>query len=121
MVVICDLVLIMLIIFVVILVDVVVKIDSLVYYVVSIFVGIYDGQEQDVLMVVIDNILVSYFGVSDELVYQMIKLMFDNLLCLVIVYVVVKDIVLDKVVKNLLILLYFGVECFYKEKGVLFE
>ncbi|MFX5656566.1 TAXI family TRAP transporter solute-binding subunit, partial [Acinetobacter baumannii] len=59
--------------------DVVAKIDSPAYHAASIPAGTYDGQEQDVPTVAIDNILVSHSGVSDELAYQMTKLMFDNL------------------------------------------
>ncbi|MFX6258286.1 tripartite tricarboxylate transporter substrate-binding protein, partial [Acinetobacter baumannii] len=55
------------------------KIDSPAYHAASIPAGTYDGQEQDVPTVAIDNILVSHSGVSDELAYQMTKLMFDNL------------------------------------------
>ncbi|MDE7976449.1 TAXI family TRAP transporter solute-binding subunit, partial [Escherichia coli] len=54
--------------------DVVAKIDSPAYHAASIPAGTYDGQEQDVPTVAIDNILVSHSGVSDELAYQMTKL-----------------------------------------------
>ena len=46
--------------------DVVAKIDSPAYHAASIPAGTYDGQEQDVPTVAIDNILVSHSGVSDE-------------------------------------------------------
>ncbi len=101
--------------------DVVAKIDSPAYHAASIPAGTYDGQEQDVPTVAIDNILVSHSGVSDELAYQMTKLMFDNLPRLVTAHAAAKDIALDKAAKNLPILLHPGAERFYKEKGVLPE
>ena len=101
--------------------DVVAKIDSPAYHAASIPAGTYDGQEQDVPTVAIDNILVSHSGVSDELAYQMTKLMFDNLPRLVTAHAAAKDIALDKAAKNLPIPLHPGAERFYKEKGVLPE
>lgn len=101
--------------------DVVEKIDSPAYHAASIPAGTYDGQEQDVPTVAIDNILVSHSGVSDELAYQMTKLMFDNLPRLVTAHAAAKDIALDKAAKNLPIPLHPGAERFYKEKGVLPE
>ncbi len=101
--------------------DVVAKIDSPAYHAASIPAGTYDGQEQDVPTVAIDNILVSHSGVSDELAYQMTKLMFDNLPRLVTAHAAAKDIALDKAAKNLPIPLHPGAERFYKEKGVVPE
>ena len=95
----------------------VVAIDSPAYHAASIPAGTYDGQEQDVPTVAIDNILVSHSGVSDELAYQMTKLMFDNLPRLVTAHAAAKDIALDKAAKNLPIPLHPGAERFYRRRA----
>lgn len=79
----------------------------------------YDGQEVDVATVAITNILVTHEGVSDELAYQMTKLMFDNLGRLANSHAAAKDIKLETAAQNLPIPLHPGAERFYKEAGVL--
>ncbi|AYF87994.1 TAXI family TRAP transporter solute-binding subunit [Pseudomonas sp. DY-1] len=79
----------------------------------------YDGQDLDVATVAITNILVTHEGVSDELAYQMTKLMFDNLGRLVTSHAAAKDIKLETAAQNLPIPLHPGAERFYKEAGVL--
>ena len=79
----------------------------------------YDGQTEAVPTATITNILVTRSGVSDELAYQMTKLMFDNLDRLVTAHAAAKAISLDKASKNLPLPLHPGAERFYKEKGLL--
>lgn len=79
----------------------------------------YDGQDVDVATVAITNILVTHEGVSDELAYQMTKLMFDNLGRLANSHAAAKDIKLETAAQNLPIPLHPGAERFYKEAGVL--
>jgi len=79
----------------------------------------YDGQTEAVPTATITNILVTRSGVSDELAYQMTKLMFDNLDRLVTAHAAAKAISLDKAPKNLPLPLHPGAERFYKEKGLL--
>lgn len=81
--------------------------------------GTYDGQDVDVATVAITNILVSHEGVSDEVAYQMTKLMFDNLERLGNAHSAAKDIKLETAAKGLPIPLHPGAERFYKEVGAL--
>jgi len=95
------------------------KIDNAAYQAASIPAGTYDGQDSDVPTVAITNILVSHDGVSDEVAYQMTKLMFDNLERLGNAHSAAKDIKLEGAAKGLPIPLHPGAERFYKEAGAL--
>ena len=95
------------------------KIESDAYQAGVIPAGTYDGQDADVPTVAITNILVSHEKVSDEVAYQMTKLMFDNLSALGNAHSAAKDIKLENAPKNLPIPLHPGAERFYKEAGVL--
>jgi len=99
--------------------DVTAKIDNAAYQAASIPAGTYDGQDSDVATVAINNILVSHEGVSDEVAYQMTKLMFDNLERLGNAHSAAKDIKLEGAAKDLPIPLHPGAERFYKEAGAL--
>lgn len=99
--------------------DVVEKIESDAYLAGVIPAGTYDGQDADVPTVAITNILVSHEKVSDEVAYQMTKLMFDNLSALGNAHSAAKDIKLENATKNLPIPLHPGAKRFYKEAGVL--
>ncbi len=99
--------------------DVVAKIGNAAYQPASIPAGTYEGQDADVATVAITNILVSHSGVSDELAYQMTKLMFDNLPRLVTAHSAAKDISLAAAAQNLPIPLHPGAEKFYQEQGLL--
>jgi hypothetical protein len=81
--------------------------------------GTYDGQDVDIATVAIQNILVSHEDVSEEVAYQMTKLMFDNLERLGNAHSAAKDIKLESAAKNLPIPLHPGAERFYKEVGAL--
>jgi hypothetical protein len=95
------------------------KIDNAAYQAASIPAGTYDGQDSDVPTVAINNILVSHDGVSEEVAYQMTKLMFDNLERLGNAHSAAKDIKLEGAAKDLPIPLHPGAERFYKEAGAL--
>jgi len=95
------------------------KIESDAYQAGVIPAGTYDGQDADVPTVAITNILVSHEKVSDEVAYQMTKLMFDNLSSLGNAHSAAKDIKLENATKTLPIPLHPGAERFYKEAGVL--
>ncbi|MDG9759931.1 MULTISPECIES: TAXI family TRAP transporter solute-binding subunit [Pseudomonas] len=99
--------------------EVTAKIDNAAYEAATIPAGTYDGQDADVPTVAITNILVSHEGVSDEVAYQMTKLMFDNLGRLGTAHSAAKDIKLETAAKNLPIPLHPGAERFYKEAGAL--
>ncbi|WP_349617401.1 TAXI family TRAP transporter solute-binding subunit [Azotobacter salinestris] len=99
--------------------DVVAKIGSPAYQAGVIPAGTYEGQSADVPTVAITNILVSHAKVSDEVAYQMTKLMFDNLPALGNAHSAAKDITLENATRNLPIPLHPGAERFYREAGVL--
>ncbi|WXL25854.1 TAXI family TRAP transporter solute-binding subunit [Ectopseudomonas mendocina] len=99
--------------------EVVTKIGSPAYQSKIIPAGTYDGQEEDVPTAAITNLLVTHSGVSDDVVYQMTKLMFENLPRLANSHSAAKDIALENAAKNLPIPLHPGAERFYKEAGAL--
>ena len=99
--------------------EVTAKIDNAAYQAATIPAGTYDGQDSDVPTVAITNILVSHEGVSDEVAYQMTKLMFDNLDRLGTAHSAAQDIKLESATQNLPIPLHPGAERFYKEAGAL--
>lgn len=99
--------------------DITAKIDNAAYLGSVIPAGTYDGQDSDVPTVAITNILVSHDSVSDDVAYQMTKLMFDNLDRLGNAHSAAKDIKLEGAAKGLPIPLHPGAERFYKEVGAL--
>ncbi|MDX5371777.1 MAG: TAXI family TRAP transporter solute-binding subunit [Pseudomonadaceae bacterium] len=99
--------------------EVVAKIGNAAYQPGVIPANTYDGQSADVPTVAITNILVSQAGVSDEVAYQMTKLMFGNLDKLSTAHSAAKDISLEGAAKNLPIPLHPGAERYYKEVGAL--
>ncbi|GAB3390692.1 TAXI family TRAP transporter solute-binding subunit [Azotobacter armeniacus] len=99
--------------------EVVAKIGSPAYQPGVIPAGTYEGQSADVPTVAVTNLLVSHEKVSDEVAYQMTKLMFDNLGRLATAHSAAKEIKLETATKNLPIPLHPGAERFYKEAGVL--
>lgn len=99
--------------------DVAAKIDNAAYLATTIPANTYDGQTEAVPTVAITNILVSHEGVSDEVAYQMTKLMFDNLDRLGNAHSAAKDIKLEGAAKNMPIPLHPGAERYYKEVGAL--
>ncbi|MEO4049137.1 TAXI family TRAP transporter solute-binding subunit [Pseudomonas sp. CAU 1711] len=99
--------------------EVVGKIGNAAYQPATIPAKTYDGQDAEVPTVAITNILVSHEGVSDEVAYQMTKLMFGNLDKLATAHSAAKDIALEGAAKGLPIPLHPGAERFYKEAGAL--
>ncbi|WP_165673095.1 TAXI family TRAP transporter solute-binding subunit [Metapseudomonas otitidis] len=99
--------------------EVTAKIDNAAYQAATIPAGTYDGQDADVPTVAITNILVTHSGVSDEVAYQMTKLMFENLDRLGNAHSAAKDISLENATQNLPIPLHPGAERYYKEVGAL--
>jgi len=99
--------------------DVVTKIGSAAYQSKVIPAGTYDGQDADVPTAAITNILVSHEKVSDDVAYQMTKLIFENLDRLSSAHSAAKDIKLETATEGLPIPLHPGAERYYKEAGVL--
>src|SRR5690606_21868974 len=81
--------------------------------------GTYDGQDEDVPTAAIGNILVTHAGVSDEVAYQMTKLLFENLERLKASHAAAGDIDVNKALDGLAIPLHPGAERYYKEIGLL--
>jgi len=67
----------------------------------------------------IGNILVTHAGVSDEVAYQMTKLLFENLERLKASHAAAGDIDVNKALDGLAIPLHPGAERYYKEIGLL--
>ncbi|MDN7143056.1 TAXI family TRAP transporter solute-binding subunit [Pseudomonas sp. JQ170] len=99
--------------------EVVANIGNAAYQAGTIPAGTYDGQDTDVPTAAVANILVSQEKVSEELAYQMTKLMFDNLNRLSTSHSVAKDISLETATQNLPIPLHPGAERYFKEQGAL--
>lgn len=81
--------------------------------------GTYEGQDEDVTTAAIGNVLVTHAGVSDELAYQMTKLMFENLDRLKASHAAAGGINPEAAVMGLTIPLHPGAERYYKEAGLL--
>ncbi|MCP5157872.1 MAG: TAXI family TRAP transporter solute-binding subunit [Gammaproteobacteria bacterium] len=99
--------------------EIVKKIGNAAYQPGAIPPNTYDGQSEAVPTATITNILVTQSAVSDDLAYQMTRLMFDNLNRLVTAHSAAKAITLEQAPRNLPLPLHPGAERFYKEKGLL--
>lgn len=89
------------------------------YVPVTIPANTYKGQTAPVETAAVVNFLVTHEGVSDDLVYQMTKTMFDNLDTMVASHAAAKDIKLADAQNGMPIPLHTGAARFYKEKGLL--
>ncbi len=99
--------------------DIAAKIPDKAYSPVVIPANTYKGQTQDVPSVAIANVLVTTDKVSDELVYQMTKQLFENLDSLVAAHAAAKDIKLANALKGMPVPLHPGAEKYYREKGLI--
>ena len=99
--------------------DVVTKIGNAAYQPAQIPANTYDGQPEPVPTVAITNIFVTREDVSEDVAYQMTKLMFENLTRLGNSHSAAKDIKLQNAARNLPIPLHPGAERYYKEAGAL--
>lgn len=99
--------------------EVVAAIGNPAYQAMAIPAGTYDGQDVAIPTVGISNILVSHSGVSEELAYQMTRLMFDNLPRLGSAHSAVNDIDVRHAAGNLPIELHPGARRYYEEVGAL--
>lgn len=86
---------------------------------VSIPANTYKGQDKEVPTAAVINYLVTHSGMSDDMVYQMTKLVFENLPELANAHSAAKDIKLDAAAKGSPIPLHPGAERYYREKGLL--
>ncbi len=88
------------------------------YLAVTIPAGTYEGQSADVATAAVGNFLVTHDGVSDETVYQMTKLLFENLDKLAAAHAAAKAIDPAKALDGMPVPLHPGAERYYKEKGL---
>lgn len=78
----------------------------------------YKGQDKDVETAGVPNYLVTHSGVSDEVVYQMTKLVFESLPELAKAHAAGKEIKLENALSGVPIPLHPGAERYYREKGL---
>ncbi|MDQ2780873.1 MAG: TAXI family TRAP transporter solute-binding subunit [Pseudomonadota bacterium] len=79
----------------------------------------YTGQTSDVPTVAVVNFLVTREGVSDEIVYQMTKQLFENLDQMVAAHKAAAAISLKTAIQGMPIPLHPGAMRYYKEKGLI--
>ncbi|MGY9045738.1 C4-dicarboxylate ABC transporter [Puniceibacterium antarcticum] len=79
----------------------------------------YDGQSEDVPTVAVSNFLVTHEGVSDEVAYQMTKLLFENLETLKASHQAAAQIDIANALNGMPIPLHPGAERYYREQGLL--
>jgi hypothetical protein len=98
--------------------DVVEKIGSP-YVAATIPAGTYEGQTEDVSTAAIGNFLVTHADVPEETVYQMTKLVYDNLPTLVAAHAAAKAIKAEAALTGMPVPLHPGAERYFKEAGIL--
>jgi uncharacterized protein len=79
----------------------------------------YTGQDKDVPTAAVANYLVTSSAVSDDLAYQMTRLIFENLPGLANAHAAGKEIKLETAATGNPIPLHPGAVRYYKEKGLL--
>ncbi|AUH34760.1 TAXI family TRAP transporter solute-binding subunit [Paracoccus tegillarcae] len=87
----------------------------------SIPANTYDGQDEDVATVAVINFLVSSDNVSDDLAYDMTKLMYENLDTLKAAHAATADIDVQNALTGMPIPVHPGAQRYYDEVGVLAE
>ncbi|GGL70106.1 TAXI family TRAP transporter solute-binding subunit [Wenxinia marina] len=89
------------------------------YQAATIPAGTYDGQDEDVPTIAISNYLVTHAGVSDDVAYEMTRLLFENIETLTASHQAAADIVLESALDGMPIPLHPGAERFYREQGMI--
>jgi TRAP transporter TAXI family solute receptor len=89
------------------------------YIAATIPAGTYDGQEADVPTAAVGNFLITHDEVPEETVYQMTKLLFDNLDQLAAAHAAANAIDPAKAVEAMPVPLHPGAERYYKEAGLI--
>jgi hypothetical protein len=79
----------------------------------------YTGQDKDVPTAAVVNYLVTSSAVSDDVAYQMTKLIYESLPELANAHVAAKDIELENAATGSPVPLHPGAIRYYREKGVL--
>jgi TRAP transporter TAXI family solute receptor len=99
--------------------DVVAKVGDPAYQPGVIPAKTYEGQNEDIATVAIQNFLVTHEGVSVETVYNMTKSMFENLDQMVAAHASAKVIKKENGPKNMPLPLHPGAEKYYREAGLI--
>ena len=89
------------------------------YIAVTIPAGTYEGQAEDVATAAVGNFLITHDGVSEETVYQMTKLLFENLDKMAAAHAAAKAIDPAKALDGMPVPLHPGAERYYREAGIL--
>ena len=79
----------------------------------------YQGQTADVPTLAVGNFFITHEGVDEETVYQMTKLMFENLPTLIAAHKSAEQITLETALTGMPIPLHPGAELYYREVGVI--
>ena len=99
--------------------DVVAKVGDAAYQPTVIPANTYAGQTKDVQTAAIPNFLITHSGVSDELVYQMTKAMYENIDTLYSAHNAAKSIKRENAVKGMPVPVHPGAARYYREVGVM--
>jgi TRAP transporter TAXI family solute receptor len=99
--------------------DVITKVGDPAYQAGIIPAKTYEGQNEDIATVAIQNFLVTHEGVPVDTVYNMTKSMFDNLDQLVAAHAAAKAIKKENAAKNMPLPLHPGAEKYYREAGLI--
>jgi hypothetical protein len=99
--------------------DIVAKINDPAFQVGIIPAKTYEGQDNDVSTISVQNYLVTHEGVSTETVYTMTKTMFDNMDQMIAAHSAAKAIKRENAAKSPPAPLHPGAEKYYREVGVL--
>lgn len=81
--------------------------------------GTYEGQDADVETVTIPNFLITHADVSDEVAYQMTKLLFEHVEDLAASHQAARKISLETALDGMPVPLHPGAERFYREQGLI--
>jgi TRAP transporter TAXI family solute receptor len=99
--------------------EIIAKIGEPAYLSRAIPAGTYQGEDDQVMTVTIDNLLMTHKDVPEDVVYAMTKGMFENLAELTTAHAAAKGISLEHASQGSLVPLHPGAERYYREKGVL--
>lgn len=99
--------------------EVVAKIGNAAYLDATIPANTYEGQTEDTPTAAVPNFLVSQSGVSDDLAYQMTKVLYEHLDTLASTHNAAKAIKLENALKGMPVPLHPGAERYYKEVGLI--
>lgn len=99
--------------------EIVEKVGDAAYQPAIIPANTYAGQTVDLPTAAIPNFLVTQSDVSDELAYQMTKVLYENLDTFKTSHNAIKDMDIKNAVKGMPVPLHPGAERYYKEQGII--